>query len=97
MKIIEIAALSNGGHRNQTLSHLRTIPDGWAVVPPDMETPNFPFGEITVENVNGVPTVVSWTPGIVPDPEPDIPEDNSNVWDELDAAYQEGVNTAYDE
>ena len=35
-----------------------------------------------------------------PDPEPE-PEPEPSVWDELDAAYQEGylkgVNTAYDE
>lgn len=29
----------------------------------------------------------------VPDPEP---EQETTVWDELDAAYQEGVNSAYD-
>ena len=30
---------------------------------------------------------------IVPDPEP---KQETTVWDELDAAYQEGVNSAYD-
>jgi hypothetical protein len=37
-------------------------------------------GEVTVEEV--------------PDPEPAPAE--STVWDEMDAAYQEGVNAAYD-
>ncbi len=69
MRIIEIAALSNGAHRNQTASHLRFVPDGWAVIPTDMETPNFPFGEVSVESINGIPTVTSWTPGVVPEPE----------------------------
>lgn len=47
MIIIEIKSLKNGSHRNQTGTFLK-IPEGWAVVPDDMETPNFPFGEIEV-------------------------------------------------
>ena len=100
MRIIEIIPLSNGAHRNQTHNSLITVPDGWAVVPDYMDTPNFPFGEVVVEELNGVMTVVEWTPGIIPEPpvNPDAPEDEEgSVWDELDAAYQEGVNTAYDE
>lgn len=62
MRIIEIAALDNGAHRNQT-SHV--CPDGWAVIPDDMECANFPFGEIEVEN--GV--VTAWTPGTLPEEE----------------------------
>ena len=50
MRIIEIAALSNGAHRNQTSSHLRAIPDGWAVIPDDMELKNFPFGTIETKD-----------------------------------------------
>lgn len=69
MRIIEIAALSNGAHRNQT-GEFRAIPDDWAVVPADMETENFPFGEVTVEERNGVPTVAEWIPGVMPEPEP---------------------------
>lgn len=37
---------------------------------------------------------------ILPEPEPEpMPEPTTepSVWDELDAAYQEGVNSAYDE
>lgn len=69
MRIIEIAALSNGAHRNQTPNRLSVIPDGWAVVPDDLETKNFPFGEVVVETVDGVPTVTAWTPGTAPEPE----------------------------
>lgn len=100
MRIIEITALSNGAHRNQTCD-LRAVPSGWAVVPDTLTTENFPFGEVTVEDVNGIPTVTEWTPGILPEPEPEpepeVPTEDSSVWDELDAAYQEGVNTAYDQ
>lgn len=67
MQIIEIAALENGAHRNQT-GTFRTIPEGWAVVPEGMEIPDtFPFVNIEVEN--GV--VTSMAAGVVPEPEPE--------------------------
>ena len=67
MLIIEIAAQSNGAHRNQT-GTFRTIPDGWAEVPSNIEIPDaFPFVNIEVEN--GV--VTSMTAGVVPEPEPE--------------------------
>ena len=65
MNIIEISPLSNGAHRNQTGS-FTTVPIGWAIIPNDIETPNFPFGEVVVEDIDGVATVTSWTPGIIP-------------------------------
>lgn len=68
MTIIEISALENGAHRNQT-GTMCTIPDGWAVIPDGMEIENFPFGNVTVEEINGVMTVTSWTPGTIPTPE----------------------------
>lgn len=49
MKIIEIETLENGSHKNQS-GNFENIPDGWAVLPDDMETPNFPFGDIEVED-----------------------------------------------
>lgn len=49
MRIVEIEALENGSHRNQT-GHFDVIPEDWAVIPDDMETPNFPFGEIETED-----------------------------------------------
>lgn len=67
MLIIEIAALENGAHRNQT-GTFRTIPEGWAVVPKGMEIPDtFPFVNLTAED--GV--VTSMTAGTVPEPEPE--------------------------
>lgn len=74
MRIIEIAALSNGAHRNQMTKLTRSIPEGWAVIPSDMECKNFPFGDVTVEESNGILTVTSWTPGTIPEVEPDTPE-----------------------
>ncbi len=71
MTMIEIATLDNGAHRNQTAT--ATVPEGWAVIPSDMETPNFPFGEVTAEEINGVMTVTSWTAGELPPVEPPTP------------------------
>lgn len=68
MKLIEITALSNGAHRNQTYNGA-TVPDGWAVIPDGMAVPDtFPFVNLTVDGQ----TVTSMAAGIVP--EPDEPE-----------------------
>jgi hypothetical protein len=107
MTIIEIASLSNGAHRNQTiLGVLSKIPEGWAVVPDEMELPKFPFGEVKTKKTNGIMTVTKWIPGTLPEPEP-TPEtepeasgelatkaDVQAVWDSMAAAYNEGVNEA---
>lgn len=71
MKIIEIVALDNGAHRNQDFHGV--LPEGWAFVPVEPATlENFPFGSFEVETVEGVPhmKVDTWTPGILPEPEP---------------------------
>lgn len=94
MRIIEINALKNGAHRNQNHS-ISSVPDGWAVIPDDMNVPEtFPFVDITAEN--GV--VTSIVAGSVPDvPKPHSENEKETetpvTWDELAAAYQEGVNS----
>lgn len=70
MRIIEIAALDNGAHRNQT-GTFSAVPDGWAEIPDGMETPNFPFGEVTVDDTQTPPIVTKWTAGTIPEPEPE--------------------------
>ena len=70
MKIIEIAQLPNGAHANQ--SYHDFVPDGWAILPDTVETPNFPFGNIAVDN-SMPPVVQTWTPLPIPEPEPVIP------------------------
>ena len=91
MQIIEISALPNGAHRNQT-GDFRTIPEGWAVVPEEMEIPEtFPF--VNIETEDGV--VTSMTAGTVPEPEPEPePEPGPEyvTYEELAAAIREGVN-----
>ena len=78
MTIIKIAPYDNGGHDNQTINGVTPetwpIPEGYAVIPEEVGTPetleNFPFGEVTVEERNGVATVTGWTPSPIPEPEP---------------------------
>lgn len=49
MIIIQIGPLSNGAHRNQSGS-AKAVHNGWAIIPDGTETPNFPFGNVTVGN-----------------------------------------------
>ena len=71
MLIVEIIALDNGAHRNQDSNlSIQNIPEGWAVVPEDMELENFPFGEVTAEEIDGVMTVTNWVAGVIPEVEP---------------------------
>ena len=66
MTIIEISALANGAHRNQSFHGV--LPDGWAMIPDGMAIPEtFPFVDITVEG----DVVISMTAGIVPEPKPE--------------------------
>lgn len=63
MRIIEIKSLKNGAHRNQNVA-LSKVPEGWAMIPDDMEIPStFPFVDIEAED--GV--VVSMTAGVMPE------------------------------
>lgn len=57
MQIIEIVALENGAHRNQTW-YESTIPEGWAFVPTSDVPDSFPFVDIETEVIDGIPTVV---------------------------------------
>ena len=99
-RMIELMQQANGGHRNQTCHGV--VPEGWAVIPEVMETENFPFGIVTAEALpcpggenaeedTVVMTVTGWEPLPMPEPEPEG-EAAPSVWDELDAAYREGVN-----
>ena len=65
MRIIEIQALDNGAHRNQE-GDFMVVPNGYAVIPGDMETTNFPFGKVTAKEVDGVMTVTNWVPVEMP-------------------------------
>lgn len=80
MRIIEIQALDNGAHRNQTTTST-TIPTGWAEIPANVSIPEtFPFVDIQVEGNK----VVSMTAGVVPQPEPE-PEPEPTETEQLRA------------
>lgn len=71
MRIIKIKQNINNSHDNQYIndSKLLSIPDGYALIPENLETPNFPFGDIEVEEVDGAMTVTSWSPKDIPEQE----------------------------
>lgn len=87
MAIIELAALTNGAHRNQSFPGF--VPDGWAVIPDELETPNFPFGTVEVEEIDGVMTVTAWTAGEIqePDPQPQ-PDPQPTIADRMTAVEE---------
>lgn len=97
MTIIEIRKNDNGSHSNQTINGTIPVPDGYAVIPESVGTPmtleSYPFGDITVENIDGVPTVTSWTPLPMPEPTPE-PEPEPSQLDRVEAqAIWTAMNT----
>ena len=89
IRIIEIAPLENGAHNNQIFHGI--LPEGWAVIPDDMELPSFPFGDVEAEEIDGVMTVTRWTEGVMPEVEPEvIPEPKPTSEEILNALL--GVN-----
>ena len=91
MKIIEIAALENGAHNNQTSSAIKAPPPGWAEIPAGMAVPEtFPFVDIEVEgNV-----VVKMTAGTVPEPEPEPTPEPTPAPTQLDRIEAQSTYTA---
>lgn len=94
MNIIEIGALENGAHRNQD-GFIGDVPAGWAVIPDGMELPNFPFGDIAVDETQTPPVVTSWTPLPVPD-DPTSETDKPTVEDRLTALEAEAEQAKSD-
>lgn len=92
MTIIKIEPHENGSHDNQTINGVTPetfpIPEGYAVIPETLGThetlENYPFGDITVADIDGVPTVTSWTPRPIPEPDP-IPEPEPSQLDRVEA------------
>lgn len=92
MTILKIEPNDNGSHDNQTIYGVTPedfpAPEGYAIVPEEIGAPetleNYPFGDITVEDRDGVPTVTSWTPLPMPEPEPE-PEATYSAEDMISA------------
>lgn len=88
-------------HDIQTNSSWSTNPyEDYAVVPDDMveaimETRGFCDIKLNEEGTEVVDFVAREIPEI-PDPVPEPSEDEGSIWDELDAAYQEGYREGVD-
>lgn len=74
MTIIEIQALDNGAHRNQTTTST-TIPDGWAEIPADVTIPEtFPFVDVVTSGGKIVSLRAREVPAPEPEPDPEPTE-----------------------
>lgn len=87
MNLIQIAALENGAHANRCTPWENAVPDGWALIPEEMELPqSYPFVDIEVADVDGVPTVTALTPREMPaapaEPEPTLEQQVAALQDE---------------
>lgn len=61
MRIIELMAEENGAYRNRKTDFDVEVPDGWAIVSEDLETPaTFPFVKNLVQDADGM--VIGWEP-----------------------------------
>jgi hypothetical protein len=91
MRLIEIIAHESGAHRSYTINIITPVPEGWAVIPEEMELPSsYPYVDIEVED--GV--VTAMTARERPKRTPvKLPETNEVTWDVLAKAYEEGVNS----
>lgn len=96
MTIIKIIPNENWGHDNQTINgvtpEIFPIPEGYALIPEALGTPetleNYPFGDIAVEDRDGIPTVTSWTPLPIPAPEPETEtEDQAHKTSDMAAVF----------
>lgn len=82
MRIIKIEANELGGHDNQTIFNATVpVPEGWAIIPDDMEIPStFPFVDLTVRD--GI--VTEMREGVMPPtPEPEYAPSTDEVLDAL--------------
>ncbi len=90
MRIIKITSNKYGGHENQGWDDVFSLPKDYAVIPDNMETENFPFGEIETKVIDGVLTVTKWIPGTIPEtPEAEKPITQAERLAALEAAVLE--------
>lgn len=88
MRILKLEPFQNGSHDNYE-GAFASIPDGWAVIPDEMETPNFPFGTVGAEEIDGVMTVTAWTAGTIPEPDPQPqPDPQPTIADRMTAVEE---------
>lgn len=92
MILIKILPNEEGGHNNKTVfGDKHRIPDGWAVIPDDMEIPKtFPFVNIEVDGQ----VVTSMTAGVIPGL--DIDTLKASKKEEVSAACREAIVSGID-
>lgn len=49
---------------------MNAVPEGWAIIPGYLDTPNFPFGNLTVDEQMS-PVVLTCEPLPISEPEPE--------------------------
>ena len=101
MYIIKIEQLESGCHDNQQINGAVVPPEGWAIIPDNINIPDtYPFVDFTVElnDEDGYFYVTSMTANqeaydeyMKEIPEPVGPEED-DTWDSMAAAIMEGVN-----
>lgn len=82
MLIIGKAALDNGAHNNQRKDVFASIPDGWTLVPPELEEKAWgmlPFIELAFDEDGNLTDVAQ---GPIPEPEPE-PEPEPTIDDRV--------------
>lgn len=99
MEILQIKAFNNNAHDNRIIDSKDEIPDGWCVVPNDVQPlENFPYGLVTVKDgtaPNGAPCKVldEWT-GLEPPPPPEPEPEPEPEASELDKVKAQALYTA---
>lgn len=95
MLIIKIEPDENGAHANDNRNgNFTRIPAGYVVIPPRLEREAMSYlPYIDMDIVDG--EVVAVHQGVIPPTpeEPELPEPTNPIYDELAAAYREGVNS----
>ena len=72
MDIIKIEPRESGAHDNRHTPWEAAVPDGWAKIPEGVACPDsYPFVRLTVEVLDGVPTVTAMEAMDRPEREPE--------------------------
>ena len=67
IRIIKPEELWTGAHCNLEVNTLEECPPDWAVVPDTLNTPNYPYGKVTVaDRGDGILEVTSWEANPIP-------------------------------
>jgi len=109
MKIIQKAPNPSGAYPGIQESDMKNVPEGMALWPEELDDAGFyehnGFVTLTLGEIEGISVVTGYVSNIeaweawkasLPPPEPEPEPEEAVTWAALDAAYREGVSTAYD-